>query len=460
MKKHNDQRRKILTTGFATGLWAVSRSLLADTTKTYDCIVIGAGVAGLAAARKLQQGGKQVLVLEARQRIGGRVWTDDSWPDAPVDLGAQWIHGIANNPVNSFALANGLKTFVTDYDSRNIYSAKGDQLTEAQVTQAEQQFRQINSTVNQMRKAYRDRHSPDLPLDTIWNSVIASKNLGAEQQEMLSFEARYEIEHEYAANMNQLSFYQYDQGADDMGDDVVFPQGYKQIPLLLAKDLDIQLNEVVKQIISSTDGVSIRTNHNLYRARKVIVTLPLGVLKSGQVQFDPILPQGKSAAIERLGFGLMNKICLRFNEVQWPDRHLFNYVDSQSRQFCEWVNLSKFLKSPVLAGYNVGAIAADNERKTDRQVTEIAMGILRKMFGKSLSMPIDVKITRWGSDPYSYGSYSYIPTGATGRDHDTLAEPVGDKLFFAGEATYQKHTSTVRGAFESGEREANRILNL
>ena len=95
MKKHNDQRRKILTTGLATGLWAVSRSLLADTTKTYDCIVIGAGVAGLAAARKLQQGGKQVLVLEARQRIGGRVWTDDSWPDAPVDLGAQWIHGIA-----------------------------------------------------------------------------------------------------------------------------------------------------------------------------------------------------------------------------------------------------------------------------------------------------------------------------------------------------------------------------
>ncbi len=456
--KNRHTRRELIGGVFAAGALALAQGAKSTETELYDCIVIGAGVAGLAAAKKLHQAGQRVVVVEARQRIGGRVWTDTIGSDVSVDLGAQWIHGISGNPLAEIANSNALTTFMTDYDSRNIYSSDGAQWSEEQIETSEQLFRRVNGSVNRLRKVYRDQHSSDVPLETVWNSVVASSVLNDSQRQMLDFEANYEIEHEYAADLSQLSFYHYDQGADDLGGDVVLPKGYVQIPLWLSKQLDIRLGEVVRRVITSASNVEVHSDKNVYRAKRVIVTLPLGVLKSGTVQFYPPLPASKLNAIQAIGFGLMNKICLKFDRVQWPDRQLFNFVDSKSRQFSEWVNLSSFMNVPILAGYNVGQVALENEKKTDAELTTVAMQVLRKMFGVRLSDPVAVKQTRWGMDPFSLGSYSYLPPGATGRDNETLSEPVGDRLFFAGEATYQKHTSTVRGAFESGEREANRIL--
>ncbi len=456
-KKHT--RRELIGGVLATAALTVGQRVRSAESKVYDCIVIGAGVAGLVAARKLHQAGQRVVVVEARQRIGGRVWTDLFGPDVSVDLGAQWIHGITGNPLAEIAKSNALPIFMTDYDSRKVFSGDGAEWSEDQIKTAEQLFKRVNGSVNQLRKVYRDQHLPDLPLEKVWSSVATSSVSNATQREILDFEANYEIEHEYAADLNQLSFYHYDQGADELGGDVVLPKGYAQIPLLLSKQLDIHLGEAVRRVNTSTSDVTVVTDKKSYKSKRVIVTLPLGVLKSGAVQFDPPLPASKLKAIQAIGFGLMNKICLRFDKVQWPDLHLFNFADSQSRQFCEWVNLSRFMDAPILAGYNVGQVALDNEKKTDAEVAAIAMQILRKMLGSKLSDPVAIKVTRWGMDPFSLGSYSYLPPGATGRDNEALSEPVGDKLYFAGEATYQKHTSTVRGAFESGEREANRILN-
>lgn len=455
----NQQRRQLLAGALVGGVMAAGGQLRAAEAERYDCIVIGAGVAGLAAARKLQQAGRTVLVLEARDRIGGRVWTDSSWSGAPVDLGAQWIHGVNGNPVAALTRLNGIRTVETDYDSRIIYGSNGVQWTAQASAQAEQLFNRLRDSVHQSRKLRRDNHLPDQSFATAWIATLAAQSLDTTQRAQLDFEANYEIEHEYAADLDQLSLFNYDQGADDVGGDVVLPGGYGQIPQWLARGLDVRMKEVVRSITTDSSGAIVRSINQVFRARQVIVTLPLGVLKARSVQFDPPLPSAKLAAIDRLGFGLMNKICLRFASTMWPDRHLFNYADQQSRQFCEWVNAGSFLSAPVLAGYNVGRVAAENEKKSNSEVTELAMKVLRTMFGNKLSAPVDVRITRWGSDPYALGSYSYLPPGATGRDNDVLAEPVGDVLFFAGEATYRKHTSTVRGAFESGEREAERILS-
>lgn len=451
-------RRQVIGGVFAAGALTVARGVRAAAPELYDILVIGAGVAGLAAARKLHQAGRRVVIVEARERVGGRVWTDTMGSGVCVDLGAQWIHGISGNPLTALAKSNGFATFTTDYDSRNIYSADGSRWTDDQVKEADRLFQRATAAINQQRKVYRDQRTPDLPLEKVWNSLAAANAVNVAQQQMLKFEANYEIEHEYAADLGELSFYHYDQGADDLGGDVVMPEGYGQIPLMLSNGLDIRLGEIVQRVSTSATEVEVATNRTVYRAKRVVVTLPLGVLKAGTVGFDPPLPPAKLKAIQALGFGLMDKICLKFDRVQWPDRHVFNFADSRSRQFCEWINVSKFVKAPILAGYNVGQVALENAKKTDAEVTSLAMQILRTMFGSGLPEPVAVKVTRWGLDQFALGSYSYLPPGATGSDNEALAEPVGDRLYFAGEATYQKHTSTVRGAFESGEREANRIL--
>ena len=405
---------------FATGgLWARA----AD--EIFDYVVIGAGVAGLAAARKLRAAGRRVVVVEARDRIGGRVWTYTSWAGAPVELGAQWIHGLKNNPLTQLCTEHGVTTARTNYDSRAVFGADGKLWGERERDAAEKQFKTMRREVHRLRKQQRANHQPDRSFGAVWHEVLAGNHVEPAARHQLAFEANIEIQHEYAADLAQLSLYEYDQDESERAGDAVLPGGFAQIPALLARGLDVRLGETVRSVKVSVDGVEVLTERGVFRGQAALVTLPLGVLQAGAVKFDPPLPDKKLAAIRRLGSDLLDKVCLRFPRVFLPDKHVLNFAGPRTGEFAEWINADAFLHAPVLCGYNAGSVATRFETKPGHEVIAAAVDVERAMFGAEVPAPEAARVTRWGSDPFSLGSYSYLPPGASAADFDQLAEPVG-----------------------------------
>jgi len=249
---------------------------------------------------------------------------------------------------------------------------------------------------------------------------------------------------------------------DFSGDDVVFPQGYSQLTEFLASDLDIRLNQVVEQVSYDANGTSIRTQDGqTYQADYTLVTVPLGVLKSDLITFEPSLPTLKQQAINRLGMGLLNKAYLKFPSAFWgTESDFLGYVSETRGRWNTWVNMAHYIDEPILMGFNSADYGRAIEAWTDEEIIADAMDVLRSIYGDDIPEPTEWQITRWASDPYALGSYSYYAVGSTPEDRIALDAPVMNRLFFAGEATRTDHPSTVHGAFMSGEDQAQRILSL
>lgn len=426
-----------------------------------DVIIVGAGIAGLAAARRLKSQGASVLILEARNRIGGRVWTDKSISGVPLDLGASWIQGINGNPIAALARNFNLRTLPTDFDNIALYDSGGRRFSNPEVERIETNYQNLIQRLDRLREAMQNGGEHDISLQAGIDQVLSRRVVNEKESTELNYAIHAVIEEEYATNASDLSLFNWDQDQEFGGQSVIFPRGYGQIADALARGMDIRLNQRVKRIEYSNPGVRIETDQSTLAAERVIVTLPLGVLKRGTITFSPALPEAKIKAISRLGMGVLNKVFLRFPRVFWPkDRDMFGVVSERKGEWAEWVDYYKYTGQPVLLGLNSGKHARDLEGLDDQAVVAAAMQVLRGIYGSSIPDPDGVVVTRWASDPFSLGAYSSIPPGANGKDYDTLAEPVGDRVFFAGEATSRSYPATVHGAFLSGEREAKRISDL
>ncbi len=423
--------------------------------KVYDVLVIGAGMSGIAAADFLDDKGLSVLILEARDRIGGRVWTM-YWDEAEkqIDLGASWIHGTTNNPITKIAEDHGIELLETDMDSRVILGANGewiDDYTENEIDSLYTQFQEymwyFAETVNK-----------DTSVKVAEENFINLRNLSEEQKNQLRFIINADLEHEENADVFDLSLTT-DIGKPFGGLEVIFPDGYLQILDTLDDGLDIRLEHVVSKVEYDDQGVTVTTNQGTFDAKYVISTLPIGVLKAESVEFSPPLPAAKQQAIDRIGMGLMNKLYLIFEDDFWDDVTLLNYVSSDGGSMWEFLNLN-VLGEPILLGFTVGEHARQLEKLSDEEIVADAMSILRNMYGDETLEPLDYVRTKWASDPYAIGAYSYSHVGVTKSDYTALAEPVMDRVFFAGEATIMDHTATVHGAYLSGIREAQQIYEI
>jgi monoamine oxidase len=203
--------------------------------------------------------------------------------------------------------------------------------------------------------------------------------------------------------------------------------------------------------------VTLETNKGKLQGDLALVTLPLGVLKAGSVTFTPALPRRKMKAIERLGMEVANKVVLRFPRVFWPKAEFLGYTSDTLGQFVEWTNLARHTGAAILSIWTNGDYARHLEKQKDAEIEAEAMKVIVKIFGRAAQTPVGRLVTRWGSDPEAGGSYSNLPVGSLRADFDALAEPVGERLFFAGEATHRQRHASVHGAYLSGLREARRI---
>jgi monoamine oxidase len=423
----------------------------ASTERNADVLVIGAGIAGLRAAEVLVAAGRLVIVLEARDRLGGRIYTDRSW-GVPVELGASWIHGVENNPIAALAAAKGIATQATDYESV-MYGADGKRLGDDALDDIEEQ---VADLVEVGREGSPDA---DEPLRAALDRAIGAADL--DPSELLNVEMGItgSIEHEYATDAVNLSAMNFDDGADEGGGDALLPGGYDQVVSAVANGLDVRFGHVVSRVDTTGDRAVVVTSQGNFEAGAVVVTVPLGVLKADSIQFSPALSQQKSRAIATLGMGALSKTCLRFESQFWPDdAELIDIVPSASRrgQWVESLSLTGLVDVPALMMFNAGKFARAVETMTDAEVIASASSALTPAFPE-FSAPTGLLRSTWSVDPFSLGSYSFIGVGGSLADRDALAAAEG-RRFFAGEACSHDHAGTVHGAYTSGEAAANAVL--
>jgi monoamine oxidase len=424
-------------------------------------IVIGAGVSGLAAARVLAEEGYSVIVVEARERVGGRVWTDYSWPGIPLDMGASWIHGSDDNPIAELARELDAATVPTDYDNTWLWDAGGQRIEGDAHDDIDNRFVEMLDDLDSERDAMDDADEDDIALGDAIEDWLDSSEPDPATIRQLAYSINTAIEHEYAADIADLSFYYFDGGDAFDGKDLLFPDGFSQIVHGLAEGLDIRLGHVVRKLHWNDSGVTVTTSQETFDADFAIVTLPLGVLQAGTVAFSPPLPDEKQRAIERLRMGTLNKLYLRFPRIFWPaEADMLGYISERKGEWAEWLNIAHYTGQPVLLAFNAADFGRAIEDLDDDAIVAAAMTTLRTIFGDDIPEPEAALVTRWGADEFARGSYSYLAIGATPDDRDDLAAPIGGRVFFAGEATSPDFAATVHGAYLSGLLVAEEILGL
>lgn len=404
--------------------------------------VIGAGMAGLAAARTLAAAGAEVTLYEARARIGGRLWTDRSWPGLPVDLGASWIHGIRKNPLTALADDAGLPRVATSYDSATAF-AEGEEQDSPE---------EPWDLLEQAQDAAFDAEA-DLSLADAVAALPDWQEMDAAARAEFRASVYRAVENEYGGDWTRLSARSFDDSAEFKGGDVLFPGGYDALAAFAAKGLTIQLGATLRAVSATAKGVSLTfADGASATADAAVITLPLGVLQSGAVTFDPPLSSARQAAIDGLGMGLLNKCWLRFDALPpLPPVDWIENLGPTAPAWAEWLNAGKALGAPVMLGFNAADTADAMEGLSDADTLASATETLRQMFGSAFPAPQDARITRWRADPFALGSYSFAASGSGADSRRALSGLDWDgRLAFAGEAASPDHPSTVHGAWLSG----------
>jgi monoamine oxidase len=428
-------------------------------------IVVGAGIAGLAAARTLVDHGVEVVVLEARDRAGGRCWTQNG-----IDLGAHWIHGTEGNPLTNLARRNALDTLFVGGDSSYsggwdhivLHGESGRRLSYVEKMSSILLADEVRDELDSMRRRRVAVGESDISYREAVDRVLASRDLSDIERQQVDWHIALTARDDCAADDSTLSFLWWDEGYEVYGyGDSVFVRGYGAVIEALARGLDVRLQHVVKRIAHSPVGVDVATDNGDFAADAVIVTLPLGVLKAGAVEFLPALSAGKQMAIERLGMGDLTKVVVHFAHPFWPiDQYVFGYLCRPLHDRPTMiVNMWKTHEIPALVLLAGGCLAREIERWPLETVSAWAAEVLRDVFGEEVPEPESVQCTQWDIDPYSRGSYSFVAVGSTPDDIDELAKPIGQRVCFAGEATNRHHWAGAHGAYASGIREAARLLN-
>lgn len=438
----------------------------ADANGSSSVIVVGAGMAGLAAARALRGSGHDVVVLEGRDRVGGRIWTDEHG----VDLGAHWIHGTDGNPITElvedlgipYGYVGGDSAYTGGFDSLDLFGADRRLANHRHKSRTLQLADDVLHRLEQRAAIARKEQHPDISLGEALRQILAECGLSAEDEQAVRYHLNVLLREDVAEDPDKLSLKFWEDGYLVYGyGDSVLHQGYQSVVDALAEGLDVRLGHVVTRIDTSAAAgpVRVTTERGDFEADKVLVTVPLGVLKAEVVRFEPPLPEAKRSAIDRLGFGTLNKIALHYREPFWPrDQYVFGYLCRDTDRYPTVViSMWKSHGKPVLVLLLGASLGREAETWSDEDVAAYAGTIVEDLFGADVPTPEHISRTAWSADPFARGSYTCIGVDSSSKDIATLAEPVGDRLFFAGEGTNPYHWGCVHSAYESGLREAARI---
>lgn len=417
------------------------------------------------------------VILEAKDHIGGRSYTtmenfDGEW--VPVDHGSMWIHGGAVNPIHKIAKMAKIHTTNSSFHEK-IFKAHGrGSISSSQLKSIRNKWYEQGFLPYQER--LQDSTDVDQPLLTALNQFLSTLPNG-EEKEVLKYIIKSDIDLDYTGSIKELSLWWWDmdQNLDgDDEDDFLLPDGFGPLVEVYAAPVrnKVQLNKIVTQIqYPKNNLVKVICGSQTYSGQKVILTVPLGVLKSNSISFEPSLPSDHQRSIHRIGMGSINKIFMFWSkkDVFW-DRDTEQFGDVVERKFdFKFFNFRAYNGDrPFLIGWLKGPEPEHIEKlhaKKDysrycEEMRDIAMIPLRNMFGEDIPLPQKVIATAWNEDVFTKGSYSFNRVGMGENDRKILAKPFGnDRIFIAGEATSHEHFQTVHGAYWSGINAANLLAN-
>ena len=408
-----------------------------------DVLVVGAGVAGIAAARALRARGLSCLVLEAKDRIGGRAYTDATG----FDHGASWLHQANDNPLTAFAETLGFEVVDHDLLRQSLLFTEGRFATTAE------------------RKAFA------MAEDHFWRVIEAAAANGAPDRPASdaapqggrfdALVAHWEGAQICAAELSRMSLHDFAATALD-GPNLLLRRGLGTLVATLADGLRIRLGAGVSRLEWSRQGVEAEGVFGRIRAHAAIITVSTGVLAQGGIAFCPDLPVATLGAIHALPLGLLNKLAFPIPPATLPEFGAFASLRRDNAAPADrpisWI--ARPFGAPVMLAFIGGSLAWELSRAGPAAAELHARAEFAKVFGAeaaaALGPPI---ITDWGNDPAFFGSYSHARPGAQSARR-ALAEPLADgRLIFAGEACHPRFAATVAGAWLSGEGAAQLVLS-
>ena len=440
-----------------------------------DVVIIGAGAAGLAAARDLSGHGLRVCVVEARHRIGGRVHTlHMSDLPLPVELGAEFIHGEAED---TFAIVEAAALHVYQLPDNHWWSR------DAKWEMVDDFWEQMERLRARIRPSKRDRSFADF---------MKSQRIDAHLRDLAwNFVEGYHAAH--ADRMSTQALATSDDEQEDPGGNKQFriAGGYDGVFSWLRSGLDpsrsqLLLGTVATSVTWTRSGVGVECRsgklERTIRARRALITIPIGVWKApqeqeGAIRFDPPLDM-KQRALEKIEIGHVVKIAFHFRERFWDATDFIesrarskddvrrgtplNFVHHQHRFMPVWWTMAP-ARAPILTGWAGGHAADALLAESEGSMIDRALDAMSEAFGMRRRQLDALLVTThyhdWQADPFSRGAYSYAGVGGA-NSHDALAKSVQGVLFFAGEATSGDQTGTVAGAIATGHRAAREILRI
>ncbi len=407
-----------------------------------DVVIVGAGAAGLAAARRLERARATHRIVEAKARIGGRAWTDLDTLGAPVDLGCHWLHSPKQNPLTPLAERYG---FLVKRGPEDLRVTRGGAfLADAERKECLAYVEECFAAIEAFGRSGRDSVVAELfPTRGPWHGFFEA-----------AFVAKQGVP-VHLASARDFALYVWED------DDWPVLDGLGGLVARHARGLGVELDTPVTQIAwGGRSGVALDTPRGVLDARAVLLTVSTGVLGGDVIRFDPALPEWKRDAIAAFPMGSCNKVAFGFTRNPFGDLDTVLLMpDLGADRSIEFL-LRPSGRDLAVTTFN-GPFATELASQGARAMREVALDELARTFGSEVRRRVDGRIIAadWDHDPWVQGSYAAARPGCTGA-REALARPVEDRLFFAGEAVHERYMGDVHGAHLSGEAAADAALEV
>jgi len=416
---------------------AISETWPVENTSNIEIVIVGAGVAGLAAATELTRRGMTAVVLEARDRTGGRLLTiHDPRTAVPIELGAEFVHGV--HP-DLWKLLREMRVPVIELGGEHW-------------TRDSEGFHPANSGWDEMDRVFE-------AMSQAPEQSFAEFIAGISTAEEIKRSATAYVEGFNAARKEDVSIAwlnQEEKASEQIGGDRSFRvlAGYDAVGRHLARDLDIRLSTEVREIRWSPGNVFVQTSGGSIHAAKVIVAVPLPLLRSGRVRITPE-PPSLSHTANAIATGNALRITFRFAEARWAKATPHMSFIHGDVDFPVWWTAYP-VNTPVITAWAAGPKADTLAGRPESELKQIAIESLRKLLGEDPGEVEAAWFHDWSRDPLALGAYSYVRTNGLAAT-EALRNPVERTIYFAGEALAGGHMGTVHGAIESGIRAAQHV---